>query len=116
MQLALVLVTGLAQLSPGAYFLRTDLFPAIVDVRLVHLLDVIRRSDNPFHSSQIILGPDTGKHTFEAMLLLALLANFHKSDAPHQNPYLAQIKQTESRDLLRMIASAANHTVEAVVK
>lgn len=33
LQLALVLVSGLAQLSPGAYFLRTDLFPAIVDVR-----------------------------------------------------------------------------------
>jgi hypothetical protein len=33
LQLALVLVSGLGQLSPGAYFLRTDLFPAIVDVR-----------------------------------------------------------------------------------
>ena len=109
-------MTGLAQLSPGAYFLRTDLFPAIVDVRPIPLLGVICRSDSPFHSSQTILGPDTRKHTFEAMLLLALLANFHKSDAAHQNPYLAQIKQTQSRDLLRMIASAADLTVEAVVK
>jgi hypothetical protein len=50
------------------------------------------------------------------MLLLALLANFHKTDAPHQNPYIAQIKQTQSRDLLRMIAWAANLAVEAVVK
>ena len=45
LQLALVLVAGLAQLSPGAYFLRTDLFPAVVEVRPI--LDVIRRSDNP---------------------------------------------------------------------
>jgi hypothetical protein len=116
LQLALVLVTGLAQLSPGAYFLRTDLFPAIVDVRSVPLLDVIRRSDDPFYSSQVILGTDTRKHTFEAMLLLALLANFHKSDAPHQNPYIAQIRQTQSRDLLQMIAWASNTSVEAVVK
>ena len=34
LQLALALVAGLTQLSPGAYFLRTDLFPAIVDVSL----------------------------------------------------------------------------------
>lgn len=50
------------------------------------------------------------------MLLLGLLANFHKSDAAHQNPYLAQIKQTQSRDLLQTIGWAANLAVEAVVK
>ena len=109
-------MAGLAQLSPGAYFFRTDLFPAIVDVRLVPLLDVIRRSDNLFPSSQIILGTDTRKHTFEAVLLLVLLANFHKSDAAHQNLYLAHIKRTQSRDLLQLIASAANLAVQAVVK
>jgi hypothetical protein len=38
LQLALVLVAGLGQLSPGAYFLRTDLFPAIVDVRRIFYL------------------------------------------------------------------------------
>jgi hypothetical protein len=106
----------LAQLSPGAYFLRTDLFPAIVDVRRVPLRDVISRSNMLFPSSQIILGPETQKYTFEAILLLALLANFHKSDAAHQNPYLAQIKQTHSRDLLQMIARASNHAIETVVK
>ncbi|KAF9786843.1 hypothetical protein BJ322DRAFT_1052283 [Thelephora terrestris] len=95
LQLALVLVSGLAQLSPGAYFLRTDLFPAIVDV---------------------ILGTDTQKYTFEAITLLALLANFHKSDAAHQNPYIAQIKQTQSCELLQAIAWAANFAVGTVVK
>jgi len=45
LQLALVLVSGLTQLSPGAYFLRTDLFPAIVDVRSIHVCDVISRPD-----------------------------------------------------------------------
>ena len=69
-----------------------------------------------FPSSQVILGTDTRKYTSEAMLLLASLANFHKSDAAHQNPYLAQIKHTQSRDLLRVIAWASNLAVEAVVK
>ena len=33
LQLAIVLVCGISQLSPGAYFLRRDLFPSIVMVR-----------------------------------------------------------------------------------
>ena len=115
LQLALGLVAGLAQLSPGAYFLRMDLFPAIVDVRHVHPRDIASRPDAPF-LQQIILGIETQRYTFEAILLLALLANFHKSDAAHQNPYVAQIKQTASRDLLQRIAWAANFAVEAVVK
>ena len=116
LQLALVLVSGLGQLSPGAYFLRTDLFPVIVDVRRSLLSDVIDCSDSPFPSSQIILAVDTERYTFEAIILLALLANFHKSDAAHQNPYVAQIKQTASWDLLQRIAWAANFTIETVVK
>ena len=115
LQLALILVSGLGQLSPGAYFLRADLFPAIVDVRGL-LYDVIDQPDGPFPSRQIILGTNTQRYTFEAMTLLALLANFHKSDAAHQNPYIAQIKQTASRDLLQGIAWAANFAVEAVVR
>ena len=50
LQLALVLVAGLAQLSPGAYFLRTDLFPAVVDVRRTLFRDVISRPDSSFPS------------------------------------------------------------------
>lgn len=46
LQLALVLVSGLGQLSPGAYFLRTDLFPAIVDVRRILFYDVINRPES----------------------------------------------------------------------
>jgi len=80
------------------------------------LCDVIDRPDSPFPSLQVILGTDTQKYTFEAIILLASLANFHKSDAAHQNPYVAQIKQTASRDLLQRIAWAANFAVEAVVK
>lgn len=33
LQVALIYMCGVAQLSPGAYFLRRDLFPAIVTVR-----------------------------------------------------------------------------------
>lgn len=50
LQLGLVLVAGLAQLSPGAYFLRTDLFPAVVDVCRILFYDVISRPDSPFPS------------------------------------------------------------------
>ncbi|KAH9049384.1 hypothetical protein EDB84DRAFT_1453716, partial [Lactarius hengduanensis] len=66
LQLAIVFMCGVNQLSPGAYLLREDLTPAIV---------------------AMIRGPETGGFTFEALLLLALLSNFHKSDAARLNPF-----------------------------
>jgi hypothetical protein len=92
MQLALTFMCGISQLSPGAYFLRRDLFPAIAAVSDI-------RSANPvlfFHiHRQFINSPETEQFTFEAVLLLSLMANFHKSDgAAMLNPYLRCIKET----------------------
>ncbi|TFY70009.1 hypothetical protein EVJ58_g112 [Rhodofomes roseus] len=95
LQLAVILVSGISQLSPGAYFLRRDLFPCIVT---------------------IITSPETEQFTFEASVLLALLANFHKTDAAKMNPYLRCIRETKTERLMRKICWASNFAADAVVK
>ncbi|CCM03132.1 uncharacterized protein FIBRA_05253 [Fibroporia radiculosa] len=95
LQLAIIFVSGVSQLSPGAYFLRRDLFPSIVT---------------------LITSPETEKFTFEASLLVSLLANFHKSDAAKLNPYLHRIREAENDALMRKICWASNFAADAVVK
>ncbi|KAJ7361563.1 hypothetical protein DFH08DRAFT_844550 [Mycena albidolilacea] len=92
LQLALIFMCGVGQLSPGAYFLRRDLFPSIV---------------------AFIKAPETEVFTFEAILLLSLLANFHKSK---QNPYIQRIQETDDKDLMRKICWASNFALDAAVK
>ncbi|KAF8591954.1 hypothetical protein K439DRAFT_1401390 [Ramaria rubella] len=86
LQLALVFMCGVNQLSPGAYFLRRDIYPSITSV---------------------ILSPKTEVFTFEATLLLSLLSNFHKSDAARTNPYLNRIKQSNDEKLMERISRVA---------
>ncbi|KAI0673322.1 hypothetical protein C8Q78DRAFT_1118463 [Trametes maxima] len=95
LQMAVIFVCGISQLSPGAYFLRHDLFPCIVTT---------------------ITSPDTQQFTFEAVLLLALLANFHKSDAAKLNIYVRAIRETTNEELMRKICWASNFAAAAVVK
>ncbi|EIW64282.1 uncharacterized protein TRAVEDRAFT_33082 [Trametes versicolor FP-101664 SS1] len=95
LQMTVTFVCGISQLSPGAYFLQHDLFPCI---------------------AATITAPDTGQFTFEAVLLMALLANFHKSDAAKMNPYLTRIRDSTDEALMRKICWAANFAVAAVVK
>ncbi|KAJ6604834.1 hypothetical protein DFH09DRAFT_1123914 [Mycena vulgaris] len=92
LQLALIFMCGVGQLSPGAYFLRRDLFPSIVS---------------------FIKAPETEIFTFEAILLLSVLANFHKSK---QNPYIQRIQETDDKELMRKICWASNFALDAVVK
>ncbi|KAJ7706001.1 hypothetical protein B0H17DRAFT_1035202 [Mycena rosella] len=92
LQLALIFMCGVGQLSPGAYFLRRDLFPSIVS---------------------FIKAPETEIFTFEAILLLSVLANFHKSK---QNPYMQRIQFSDDKDLMRKICWAASFALDAVVK
>ncbi|KAG7452321.1 DUF1741-domain-containing protein [Guyanagaster necrorhizus] len=94
LQLGLTFMCGISQLSPGAYFLRRNLFPSIV---------------------AFIKGSDTEQYTFEAVLFLALLADFHKSDAARLNPYLSQIKETKDIDLMKKICRAADFTLTASI-
>lgn len=95
LQLAVIFTCSISQLSPGAYFLRRDLFPCI---------------------AKVITSPDTQRFTFEASLLLSILANFHKSDAAKLNPYLQRIRDTQDTELMRKICWAAGFALDAAVK
>ncbi|TFK77362.1 hypothetical protein BDN72DRAFT_910444 [Pluteus cervinus] len=95
LQLALTFVCAVSQLSPGAYFLRRDLYPSIV---------------------MFIKCPATEQFTFEAVLFLAVLANFHKSDAAKLNPYLKRIRECEDEDLMRKVCWASNYALLASIK
>ncbi|GLB35898.1 putative DUF1741 [Lyophyllum shimeji] len=95
LQVALIYMCAIGQLSPGAYFLRRDLYPSI---------------------ATFIKSPDTAQFTFEASLLLAVLANFHKSDAARLNPYLRCIKETPDEDLMRKICWATSFALTAAIK
>ncbi|KAG2076883.1 hypothetical protein BDR04DRAFT_630852 [Suillus decipiens] len=95
LQLAVLFTCSISQLSPGAYFLRRDLFPCI---------------------AKVITSPDTQRFTFEASLLLSILANFHKSDAAKLNPYLQRIRNTKDTELMRKICWAAGFALDAAVK
>ncbi|KAF4623526.1 hypothetical protein D9613_002229 [Agrocybe pediades] len=86
---------GVAQLSTGAYFLRRDFFPSIVSV---------------------VKTPDTEQYTFEAVLFLAILANYHKSDAAKLNPYLKKIRETTDGDFMRKLCWASNFTLSTAIQ
>lgn len=66
--------------------------------------------------SQVITSSETEQYTFEAALLLALLANFHKSDAAKLNPYLKRITEAKDQNLMQKIIWASNFAADAVMK
>ncbi|KAG5220686.1 Chromatin structure-remodeling complex protein [Salix suchowensis] len=72
----------------------------------------VGQSDEYF---MFIKTPDTEQFTFEASLLLALLANYHKSDAAKLNPYLQRIRQADDKDLIRQICWASNFALQAAI-
>jgi hypothetical protein len=96
---------GINQLSPGAYLLRGDLFPTIISVS-VHIVCSYSSSSLQIFI-QIIRGRETGRFTFEALLLLTLLSNFHKSDAAKLNPFLRHIGEITDVKVLRKVCWAA---------
>jgi hypothetical protein len=94
---------GINQLSPGAYLLRGDLFPSITSVGVLLLFVLVEL----IAGIQIITGRETGRFTFEALLLLTLLSNFHKSDAAKLNPFLRHIGEITDVEVLRKVCWAA---------
>lgn len=56
------------------------------------------------------------EYTFEAILLLAILANYHKSDAAKLNPYLKRIKDCEDAEFMRKLCWASNFALSSSVK
>ncbi|PPQ99554.1 hypothetical protein CVT24_005342 [Panaeolus cyanescens] len=95
LQLALTFVCGVSQLSPGAYFLRRDFFPAIIE---------------------IVRDPLTEQFTFEAVSFITVLANYHKSDAAKLNPYLKQIAEAVDGEFMRKICWASNYIMESSIQ
>lgn len=65
---------------------------------------------------QLIRGPETGRFTFEALLLLSLLSNFHKSDAAKLNPFLHHIGEITDVDVFRKVCWAAEFTAATTIK
>lgn len=95
LQLVVTYTCGVAQLSPAAYLLRRDLFTSI---------------------AKLVKSPDTERFTFEAVILLSLLANFHKSDAAKLNPYLQRIQTTTDAEFMRKLCWAANFACDTAVR
>ena len=60
--------------------------------------------------------PDTERFTFEAVILLSLLANFHKSDAAKLNPYLLHIQTTTDMEFMRKLCWATNFACDTAVR
>lgn len=98
--MGLVYACGIGQLSPGAYLLRRDLFPAIVMVRDHKSLRT------HVDSSQLVKDPETTQYTFEAALLLSILANYHKLEAANLNPYLKRIRGSVDHTFLSKVCWA----------
>ncbi|KAF9535662.1 hypothetical protein CPB83DRAFT_888345 [Crepidotus variabilis] len=92
LQLALTYMCSVAQLSSGAYFLQRDFFPSL---------------------ALLVKAPDTEQYTFEAILLLAILANYHKSDAAKLNLYLKRISDSTDGDFMRKLCWASNFTLQS---
>ncbi|KAL5519495.1 hypothetical protein ACEPAH_1178 [Sanghuangporus vaninii] len=95
LRLTLVFASSVGQLSPGAYLLRRNLFPAL---------------------SGFAKTPETQEYTFEAVVLLSILAGFHRTDSPRLNGYLREIEKTEDREFLRAFVYAANYKLDSVIK
>ncbi|KAF8756041.1 O-Glycosyl hydrolase family 30 [Rhizoctonia solani] len=95
LQLTLALTCGFGQLSPGAYLLAQDMFPAIVS---------------------LIRSPTTTRYSFEAFLLLAILANYHRADAASLNPYLKHIQETDDTVLIHGLLWVTRYACSRSVK
>ncbi|KAG2022949.1 hypothetical protein CC2G_000661 [Coprinopsis cinerea AmutBmut pab1-1] len=95
LELGLVFVCSISQLSPGAYFLRRNMFPAIVN---------------------FIKTPATEPYTLQAIVFLAILANYHKSDAARLNPYLKRIKECEDELVMLRLCSTVSKSLNVATK
>ena len=112
LQAAVIYMCSIGQLSPGAYFLRQDLFGPIATVGSQD----ITRNINSNGVLQFIKSPKTERFTFEAIILLGVLANYHKSEAAKLNPYLLHMKGTDDEELMRKVCWASNFAAETVIK
>jgi len=64
----------------------------------------------------MIKSPDTTAFTFEATLLLSLLANFHRAEAANLNSYLRQIRESTDQGLFEKICWAIDFAFDTATK
>lgn len=65
---------------------------------------------------KLVKTPEMEQFTFEAILFLAILANYHKSDAPKLNPYLKRIRETTDTDFMGKLCWASNFALATSIK
>lgn len=108
LQLTLIIAASINQGSINAYFLRRSIFSTLIKVRTAS--PGFYRGQS--HSSkcvtrlQFIMSPLTGKYTYEATLLLGILANFRKYES--RNPYLIRIEDLVEEGVMQRIEFTAN--------
>ncbi|KAF9454112.1 hypothetical protein P691DRAFT_810827 [Macrolepiota fuliginosa MF-IS2] len=95
LQLALTYVCGAGQTSLGSYFLRQDFFPIII---------------------AFVKTPETEKYTFEAILFLCMLVNFHRSDAARLNSYLRRLSNCDDVEFFEKVDWAVDFALNAAVQ
>lgn len=65
---------------------------------------------------KLVKSPEMEQYTFEAILFLAILANYHKSDAAKLNPYLKRIRETTDTDFMEKLCWASNFALGTSIK
>jgi hypothetical protein len=65
---------------------------------------------------KLVGSPEMEQYTFEAILFLAILANYHKSDAAKLNPYLKRIRETTDTDFMNKLCWASNFALGTSIK
>lgn len=83
-----------------------------VNVNLYHQ----RGAQTFFHHLQLVKSAEMEQYTFEAILFLAILANYHKSDAAKLNPYLKRIRETTDTDFMGKLCWASNFALGTSIK
>jgi hypothetical protein len=65
---------------------------------------------------QYVRSQEPGVQVLDAALFLAILANYHKSDAARMNPYLKRMKELEDEEVMRKICRATVPSLEAAAR
>jgi len=65
---------------------------------------------------KVVKSPEMEQFTFEAILFLAVLANYYKSDAAKLNPYLNRIRESTDGDFMRKLCWASNFALQTAIR
>lgn len=65
---------------------------------------------------KLVKNVEMEQYTFEAILFLAVLANYHKSDAARLNPYLNRIRELTDGDFMRKLCWASNYALQTAIR